>query len=66
MYVYLQCCTVYQTDLPITSQVHNLPKAKLDKRDVVHVDIVNDHVSSSVSEHTKYNRCLFSKMTRVW
>ncbi|XP_064391749.1 phosphatidylinositol transfer protein alpha isoform-like isoform X2 [Halichondria panicea] len=29
------------------ANVHNLPKAKLDKRDVVHVDIVNDHVSSS-------------------
>ena len=32
-------------------QVHNLPKAKLDKRDVVHVDIVNDSVSASVSRH---------------
>ena len=31
-------------------QIHNLPPDKLAKRDVVHVDIVTDPVSSGVSD----------------
>lgn len=30
-------------------QVHNLPKELLSKREVVHVDIVNDRVSQQVN-----------------
>ena len=32
-------------------QVHSLPKELLSKRDVVHVDIVNDPVSAQVHVH---------------
>ena len=42
------CCTEMNLFL-LCPQVHDLPSDKLSKRDVIHVDIVNDPVSSSVS-----------------
>jgi len=40
------CCVVMQ--------VHELPQDKLSKRDVIHLDIVNDSVSPGVSWGGKF------------
>ena len=46
------------TFLPL--QVHKLPKEKLDKRDVINIDIVNDPVSNSVSERKSLGFFIYS------
>ena len=39
-------------------QAHKLPKEKLEKRDVINIDIVNDPVANSVSESNN-NLCFY-------